>query len=402
MRRSGLESSFGSMSSAVNIVGWAHTQFGRRPDDDLESLLTEVAGPAIADAGLSAADVDAIFVGVFNNGFSKQGFEAALVGAGMPELAALPATRLENACATGSAALFAAIDRIEAGRARAVLVLGAEKMTDPPAQELNSILLSASHRRTEESAGSFAGIFAGLADRYADRYGDPHETMAAIAAKNHRNGVANPYAHLRRDLGVEFCATASDKNPVVAGRLLRTDCSLVSDGAAALILASDDVAKAASRAVRIRGRAQAGDHLAVASRPDPLALDGAARAFRQALTDADVRLEELDFLETHDCFTIAELLQMEAFGLAAPGKASELISSGDTQRGGRLPVNVSGGLKAKGHPIGATGVSQHVMAAMQLAGEAGDMQLDSPERAAVFNMGGAGVANYASVLERSR
>jgi acetyl-CoA C-acetyltransferase len=388
------------MSNGVNIVGWAHTQFGRRSDADLESLITEVAGPAIADAGISVPDVDSIFVGVFNNGLSKQGFEAALVGAGMPELATVPAARLENACATGSAALFAAADRIEAGRARVALVIGAEKMTAAPADEVNGILLSGCYRRTEESAGSFAGIFAGLADRYADRYGEPHDTMAAIAAKNHRNAVANPYAHLRRDLGVEFCATASEKNPVVSGRLLRTDCSLVSDGAAAVILTNDDVAKTARRAVRVRGRAQAGDHFAIASRPDPLGLDGAARAFRQALDDADVRIEDLDLLETHDCFTIAELLQMEAFGLADRGKAADLIASGATQCDGRLPVNVSGGLKAKGHPLGATGVSQHVMAAMQLVGEAGEMQLDAPRRAAVFNMGGAAVANYATVLER--
>jgi acetyl-CoA C-acetyltransferase len=390
------------VTRGANIVGWAHTRFGRRPDADLESLVAEVAAPAIADAGLEATDVDAIFVGVFNNGFSKQGFEAALVGAGVPELALVPSTRLENACATGSAALFAAIDRIEAGRARVALVVGAEKMTDPPTHEINDILLSGCHRRTEESAGSFAGIFAGLADRYADRYGDPHDTMAALAAKNHRNGVANPYAHMRRDLGVEFCATASEKNPVVAGRLLRTDCSMVSDGAAALVVTDDDVAKTARRAVRIRGRAQVNDHLAVASRPDPLSLEGAARAFREALAEAGAELDDLDFLETHDCFTIAELLQMEAFGLAAPGKAADLMSSGATQRDGRLPVNVSGGLKAKGHPIGATGVSQHVMAAMQLVGEAGEMQLDRADRAAVFNMGGAAVANYATVLEPNR
>jgi acetyl-CoA C-acetyltransferase len=176
----------------------------------------------------------------------------------------------------------------------------------------------------------------------------------------------------------------------------------VSDGAAGLILTHDDVAKTLPRAVRIRGRGHAGDHLAVATRPDPLALEGGKRAFNQALAEAGVQLEDLDLLEAHDCFTIAELLEMEAFGLAAPGEAAQLVASGATQRDGRLPVNVSGGLKAKGHPIGATGVSQHVMAAMQLAGEAGEMQLDSPERAAVFNMGGAGVANYATVLERSR
>jgi acetyl-CoA C-acetyltransferase len=390
------------MSNGVNIVGWAHTRFGRRPDADLESLITDVAGGAIGDAGLDVTDVDAIFVGVFNNGFSKQGFEAALVGAGLPELATVPAVRLENACATGAAALFAAADRIEAGRARVALVIGAEKMTDVSSRDINDVLLAGSYRRTEESAGSFAGIFAGLADRYAERYGDPHDTMAAIAAKNHRNGVANPYAHLRRDLGFDFCATPSEANPIVAGRLLRTDCSLVSDGAAAVIVANDDIARNARRAVRIRSRAQAGDHFAVASRSDPLALDGAAQAFGRALDEAEVQLHDLDLLETHDCFTIAELLQMEAFGIAERGKAAELVAAGATQRDGRLPVNVSGGLKAKGHPLGATGVSQHVMAAMQLVGEAGEMQLDAPTRAAVFNMGGAGVANYASILEPLR
>ncbi|MCW2757208.1 MAG: fadA 3 [Nocardioidaceae bacterium] len=390
------------MASTTHIVGWAHTTFGRKPEDDVESLVAQVAGAALEDAGLEPDDIDAIFVGVYNNGFSQQGFEAGLVGAGTPALAGVPATRMENACATGSAALFGALDRIEAGRARTALVIGAEKMTSTPPADVNSILLSASHRRTEESAGSFAGIFAGLADQYAERYGDPRDTMALIAAKNHHNGVANPYAHMRKDLGFEFCATESGRNPAVAGRMLRTDCSMVSDGAAALVVTDDEVASTAKRAISFRGRAQANDHLAVAARPDPLAFDGAASAFRQALLEAGVTLEDLDLLETHDCFTIAELLQMEAFGIAEPGKAADVVGSGATLRDGWLPVNVSGGLKAKGHPLGATGVSQHVMAAMQLAGEAGDMQLESPRRAAVFNMGGAAVANYASILERTR
>ncbi|WP_392544257.1 thiolase domain-containing protein [Oryzobacter telluris] len=384
-----------------HLTGWAHTPFGIS-ETDIEDLIARVSRDALADAGLEAADVDLISVGVYNNGFSRQGFEGALVGAGVPELATVPAQRVENACATGSAALYAAMDRIESGRARVALVVGAEKMSGTPSDVLNDILLTACHRNSEAVHGSFAGIFAELADQYAERYGDPHEAMATIAAKNHRNGVANPLAHLRRDLGVDFCSTASERNPVVAGRLLRTDCSMVSDGAAAIVVTSADVAAGARRAVVVRGRAHAGDHLAIASRPDPLAFSGAATAFRDALEEAGASAADLDLLETHDCFTIAELLQMEAFGFAEPGKGAELVLSGATQRNGRIPVNVSGGLKAKGHPLGATGVSQHVMAAMQVVGEAGDLQLPRVGLAGVFNMGGAAVANYATVLEATR
>jgi len=387
--------------TAANLTGWAHTSFGRSDEPDVQGLIAQVALPAIADAALEPADVDAISVGVYNNGFSAQGFEGALVGAAVPELAHVPSTHHENACATGSAALYAAMDAVQAGRARAVLVVGAEKMTATPGPDVNRILLSACHRATEQSAGSFAGVFAQLADLYADRYGDPREAMAMIAEKNHHNGVRNPYAHLHKPLSAEFCATESAANPRVAGRLLRTDCSPVSDGAAAVVVTSDDVARAARRAVRVVGRAQANDHLPIARRADPLALSAAAAAFSGALAESRLVLDDLDLLETHDCFTIAELLQYEAFGIAERGKGAQAIADGTTRADGSLPVNVSGGLKSKGHPLGATGVSQHVMAAMQLVGEADALQLPSVDHAAVFNMGGSAVANYATVLRRS-
>jgi acetyl-CoA C-acetyltransferase len=177
---------------------------------------------------------------------------------------------------------------------------------------------------------------------------------------------------------------------------------LVSDGAAALVVTTADTARAARRAVAIRGRHHVNDHLRIDARPDPLALAGAAAAFHGALAQAATTLDDLHLLETHDCFTIAELLEYEAFGIAAPGKAADVLAARATHRDGRLPVNVSGGLKSKGHPLGATGVSQHVMACLQLVGEAGDMQLPTVDRAAVFNMGGAAVANYATVLQRAR
>lgn len=388
--------------TTAQMIGWAHTRFGRSPAPDVETLMTEVAAGALGDAGLSPDDVGLITVGVFGAGFSRQTFEAALVGAGSPELARVPAVRVENACATGSAAVFTALDAVGSGRVRAALVIGAEKMTGISSSDAGAALLGGCHLPTEEKYGSFAAIFGELARRYADRHGDQRTALARIAAKNHRNGVDNSFAHVRKDLGVEFCATESERNPLVAPPLLRTDCSMISDGAAALVVAAPDVARQARRAVRWLGRMQANDPMAIDARPDALELDGARRAFHGALDEAGLRLADLDLLETHDCFTVAELLQYEAFGLAEPGKGATVLEQGMTERDGALPVNVSGGLKAKGHPIGATGVSQHVMAAMQLVGEGGAMQLPRVERAAVFNMGGAAVANYASVLEAAR
>ncbi|MBB3996968.1 acetyl-CoA acetyltransferase [Aureimonas pseudogalii] len=386
----------------AQIVGWAHSRFGKSEAASTLELMAEVVPPALAHAGLGAADVDAIFVGVFNNGFSAQDFQASLVAMGTPDLAHTPATRLENACATGSAAIHAALDFIGAGRGRVALVVGAEKMTAVPTAETGDILLGASYR-TEEAGveGGFAGLFGRLAAHYFQRHGDRSDELAAIAAKNHRNGAANPYAHMQRDVGYAFCRDVSERNPLVAPPLRRTDCSLVSDGAAALVLADAEIAADLPRAVAFRGRRQANDILAL-SRRDPIVFEGARRAWSQALGDAGLTLDDLDLVETHDCFTIAELIEYEAMGLAAPGEGHRVVREGWTERGGRLPVNLSGGLKSKGHPIGATGVSMHVMAAMQLCDEAGAMQLPGASLAGVFNMGGAAVANYVSILERMR
>lgn len=382
------------------MTGWAHGQFGKLQEPDVEALLAGVTTRALEHAHVEPADVDGIFVGVFNGGFSQQGFEGGLVGAGQPSLGRVPAVHLENACATGSAALYAALDFVQSGRGNVALVAGAEKMTASPHEVVNNALLHASYRAEEEDAGSFAGIFGQLTAQYFERYGDHADTLARIAAKNHANGVHNPYAHLRKDFGYEFCNTVSDKNPLVAGPLRRTDCSLVSDGAAAIVITAADLAGSAPRAVGFRGRAHANDYLPLSKRADALELAGARDAFTRAMGEAGATLEDLSLLETHDCFTIAELLEYEAFGLAEPGKGATAVESGRTARDGDLPVNPSGGLKSKGHPIGATGVSQHIMAAMQLTGEAGDMQIADATIAGVFNMGGVAVANYFSVLER--
>ena len=382
------------------IVGWAHTPFGKLAAETVESLIVKVANEALADAAIAASDVDEIVLGHFNAGFSAQDFSASLVLQASPDLRFKRATRVENACATGSAAVHQGLKAIAAGAARIVLVVGVEQMTTTAAAEVGRNLLKASYVREEaEIDGGFAGIFGQIAGLYFQRWGDQSDALARIAAKNHKNGVGNPYAQIRKDLGYDFCRTESEKNPFVAGPLKRTDCSLVSDGAAAVVLADVDTALRLNKAVAFRAAEHVQDFLPMSKR-DILKFEGCAHAWRGALAKAGLALGDLSFVETHDCFTVAELIEYEAMGLAAEGQGARAIKEGWTQKDGKLPVNPSGGLKAKGHPIGATGVSMHVLSAMQLTGSASDLQVKNARLGGIFNMGGAAVANYVSILER--
>ena len=382
------------------IVGWAHTPFGRLEGETVESLIVRVATEALADAGVAAADVDEIVLGHFNAGFSNQDFTASLVLQASADLRFKRASRVENACATGSAAVHQGLKAIAARTARIVLVVGAEQMTTTPGPEIGRNLLKASYVREEADIdGGFAGIFGQIAARYFQRWGDQSDALARIAAKNHKNGVGNPYAQIRKDLGYEFCRTESEKNPRVAGPLKRTDCSLVSDGAAAVVLADVATALKLRKAVAFRAAEHVQDFLPMSKR-DVLKLEGCAHAWSRALASAGVALSNLSFIETHDCFTIAELMEYEAMGLVPEGQGARAVAEGLTEKSGPLPVNPSGGLKAKGHPIGATGVSMHALTAMQLTGTAGEMQVKNASLGGIFNMGGTAVANYVSILER--
>jgi acetyl-CoA C-acetyltransferase len=382
------------------IVGWAHTAFGKLSDESVESLIVRVVVDALADAGIDSKDVDEIVLGHFNAGFSPQDFTASLVLQASPELRFKRATRVENACATGSAAVHQGLKAIAAGSARIVLAVGVEQMTTTPGPEIGKNLLKASYVREEADIdGGFAGIFGKIAALYFQKYGDQSDALAMIAAKNHKNGVGNPYAQLRNDLGYDFCRTESEKNPFVAGPLKRTDCSLVSDGAAAVVLSDIETALRFDKAVAFRAVQHVQDFLPMSKR-DILKFEGCAVGWQRALDGAGITLDELSFVETHDCFTIAELIEYEAMGLTPEGQGARAITEGWTQKDGKLPVNPSGGLKAKGHPIGATGVSMHALAAMQLTGKAGDMQVTNAHLGATFNMGGTSVANYVSILER--
>src|SRR6202142_2881729 len=237
----------------ASIVGWAHTPFGKFDTETVESLIVKVANEALADAGISASDVDEIVLGHFNAGFSPQDFTASLVLQADPALRFKPATRVENACATGSAAVHQGLRAIAAKSARIALVVGVEQMTTSPAPDIARNLLKASYVREEAATeGGFAGIFGQIAGLYFQRYGDQSDALARIAAKNHKNGVGNPFAQMRKDLGYDFCRQESAKNPYVAGPLKRTDCSLVSDGSAAVVLADVETALSLRKAVVFR------------------------------------------------------------------------------------------------------------------------------------------------------
>lgn len=390
------------MAENVSIVASGHTRFGRLDGQNLEDLIVAAAAEAIDEAAIDPAEIDAVYLGHFNSGMVADGFAASLIHQTHPGLRFKPATRCENACASGAAAIWAGVNAIRSGDAELVLVVGAEKMTANTTEQVTHALAGAGYQNHPDEAGlSFPQLFGIAARQYQARYGDPLPAMAQIAAKNHANAMFNPLAHMRREVSVEFCSTVSDKNPLIAPPLRMTDCSLITDGAAAILLASPERAKRFPREVGLRAMAQVNDFLPLGKR-DFLAFEGPQRAIAQAYEKAGIAVADLDFAEVHDCFTIAELLIYEAMGLAPKGEGHRALAEGTVLRDGTLPVNLSGGLKAKGHPVGATGVSMHALGFRQLTGRAGDMQRAGAELGLVFNMGGAAVANYASILEAKR
>lgn len=381
--------------TSIYITGSGHTRFGRLTET-LEELIVEAAREAIAEAEIDPATIDAVYLGHFNSGLVPDGFASSLIHQAHPALRFKPAARCENACASGAAAIHAGLNMIRAGRARTVLVVGAEKMTHRSTPDVTTALAGAGYQNDPaEAALSFPQVFAVAAQAYAERYGDPMDAMARIAAKNHANALNNPLAQMHKAMSYDFCREVSEKNPLIAPPLRLSDCSLVSDGAAAVVLTADPQS---ARRVRIAAAEHVSDYLPM-SRRDFIAFEGPERAIRAAYAAAGISVGDLDFAEVHDCFTPAELLIYEAMGLAAKGQGARAIEEGTVMPEGALPVNLSGGLKAKGHPVGATGVSMHALAFRQLTGQAGAMQRPGAEWGLTFNMGGAAVANYATVLQ---
>lgn len=389
------------MVNSVYITGSGHTKFGRL-EDGLEALIVAAAREALAEAQLEGREIDAVFLGHFNAGMAPEGFASSLIHQADAGLRYKPATRCENACASGSAAIFSGLNAILAGKARHVLVVGVEKMTSNSTAAVTRSLAQAGYQNdAAEAALSFPQLFGLAARDYTARYGDPLPSMARIAAKNHANGLNNPLAHFQRAMSEADCARVSDKNPEIAPPLRLTDCSPITDGAAAIVLSAGEAIGAGKARVRFAGTAHVSDTLPLSGR-DFLAFDGPTQAIAAALAEAGITVGDLDFAEVHDCFTIAELLIYEAMGLTPRGQGVRALDEGIVYPSGRTPVNLSGGLKSKGHPVGATGVSMHALAFRQLTGRAGAIQRPGAEAGLVFNMGGAAVANYASVLMAER
>lgn len=390
------------MQSKAFIIGSGHTRFGRL-QENLEELVVEAAREAIADAGIAPGDIDAVVLGTFNSGLVPDGFASSLIHQAHPDLRFKPAVRCENACASGSAAVHAALNLMAAGKARHVLVVGAEKMTHRSTDEVTAALAGAGYQNDPAEAGlSFPQVFGIAAEAYGERYASPLDAMARIAAKNHANAMKNPLAQMHKPLPYEFCREVSEKNPLIAPPLRLSDCSLVTDGAAAIVLSTGDgLAATAPRRVRIAAAEHVSDFLPM-SRRDFIDFEGPDRAIAAAYAKAGITVADLDFAEVHDCFTVAELLIYESMGLTAKGQGARAIEEGVVLPDGKVPVNLSGGLKAKGHPVGATGVSMHALGFRQLTGQAGGIQRAGAEWGLCFNMGGAAVANYATVLNADR
>lgn len=416
----------------VRISGAYHTPFAMFAERDRESgevidtkplheLIIEAGRGAIADAGLSAADIDAVWVGSCSPGsFVKQEHVAPLaMGIDPVALRYKPMTRTECACASGSVALYDAAYSIEASRHRRVLVIGVEKMSTQPTAMVTDILARCSFWPEEGALGmTFPGLFAEMAKSYRARFGISaprlREMLAHVTALAYQNGLHNPLAQfgpgglpekkglLSSDAILALPEEGKGANVMIADPLRLHDCSPISDGAAAVVLSAADALTNTQPNVELMGLGHCEERMAIGDRREELhELRGARAAASRAFREAGITTGDLDLVEVHDCFTINQLLCTEALGLAAMGSAGDAYLEGRFGADDRCPVNLSGGLKAKGHPVGATGVSMHALLYKQLIGQPiGRAPKSPPSIAATMNIGGAGVTNCVSVLRR--
>ena len=372
------------------IIGAGHTRFGVLEAGPRALLATAVAESfASVDRNLERNQVAEAYLATLGFGGWQIG-NASTVLAEEAGLIGIPVTRIENACASGGFAIRAAVRAVERGDRDVVLVAGLEKMTDVPNARRRYWLGVSGDTEWERLAGlTFAGVYGLLASRYLADHRLGPEALAEVAVKNHDNGRLNPNAQFRKALRRDDVLGA----PRVAEPLGLYDCCPVSDGAAALLIARGDIAsRFTDTPVYVDGTGAGSDYLAVQERERFTHLDATRRAAEEAFREARAERKGISLLEVHDCFTIAELLALEDLGFAGHGEAAALTLSGETRRTGRLPVNPDGGLKAKGHPIGATGVSQAYEAFVQLRRQAGARQVPGAERALTHNVGGSGAS----------
>ncbi|MEY7851656.1 thiolase domain-containing protein [Natrarchaeobius sp. A-rgal3] len=385
--------------SEVYVVGAGQTPFGSYPDESYRTLFADAYEAAVdsVEGSIGTSDVDEAMIATLGVG----GRQLGLSGPAVTEHVGLhnvPCTRIENACAAGGFAVRQAVQAIKSGMADVVVAGGFEVMTDMSADTTKYWLGVSGETEWERLTGTtFSGVYAQMADAYLERYDATVEDLSRVAVKNHDNGAKNPKAHLGFTCSLEDATNA----PAVADPLNLYHCCPTSDGAAVAILASEDVVdEYTDHRVRVAGSGAASDRVGLAERESYTSISATKEAAEQAYGMAGVGADDLDFAEVHDCFAIAELVAYEDLGFCEPGEAATLLRDGKTDIDGELPVNTSGGLKSKGHPIGATGTGQVVEVFDQLTGSAGDRQLEEPRYGLTHNVGGSGGATAVHVFER--
>jgi acetyl-CoA C-acetyltransferase len=380
----------------VAVVGAGKTPFGAFPDLDLRSLAVAAGEKCLANAKVTPDRVEAFYLGNFAGpSFVGQNHLAPYISTALG-LDGIPATRFEDACASSGSAFFHAVSGVAAGLYDVVLVVGVEKMTSQPTPKVSEILASAGDTLGEIRAGStFASLFAMIARRHMYQFGTTREQLSGVAVKNHANGALNPDAHMRKAITLEQAMNAKP----IAEPLNLYDCSLISDGAAAVLVApADRVREFAAKAVRVLGIAQASDSFALEQKEDITTFPAVRRAAEKAYKMAGLGPRDIQFAELHDCFTIAEIIATEDLGFVERGQGGPYVQAGCSARSGDRPVNTSGGLKSKGHPVGATGVGQICDLVTQIRGEAGERQIPRHSIGLAENLGGSGATCVVSIL----
>ncbi len=386
---------------SVSIIGAGCTKFGEHWEKNFKELIAEAGVKAILDSGLERKDIQAVYGGCMASGrFVGQEHIGALI-ADQLGLNPIPSTRLEAACASGGVALRNGYIAVASGLYDVVAVGGIEKMTEVSTEDAGFALGGAGDQETELFMGaSFPALYALMARAHMSKFGTTEEQLAHVAVKNHSNAVNNPYAQFQNAVTLEQVM----KSGYVASPLKLLDCSPISDGAAAVILVSSDYAKKNKldkKAVEIIASAQASDTLALASRENLYETKAGKIAGKQAYEQANLTPKDIDFAEVHDCFTIAEIMAIEALGFCKQGEGGKFTEQGNTKMDGSIPVNTSGGLKAKGHPVGATGVAQAIEAYQQLNNNAGKRQVKGAETGLTHNIGGSGATAVVHIYRKA-
>ena len=382
----------------VYLVGAAQSRFGSFPDESYRTLFAEAFSAALksVDAGLNPESVDEAYVGTLGVGGRQLGLSAPAVTEHVG-LDGIPSTRIENACAASGTAFRQAALAVRAGGADLALAGGVEVMTDMSGEETRYWLGVSGETEWERTAGTtFAGVYALMADAHMDEYGTTREQLSRVATKNHANGANNPKAHL----GFECSLEDAMASPTVAHPLNLYDCCPTTDGASVAFVASEDVARELTdHPIRVTGTSQASGPVGLYDRETMTGIPATRKAAGQAYDEAGIEPDDVDFAEVHDCFSIAEIMAYEDLGFTEKGTGGDFIERGATAPDGEVPVNLSGGLKSKGHPIGATGTGQVVEVYKQLRGEAGDRQVEGLSRGLANNVGGSGGAATVAIFE---